>query len=125
MARRLAQGSQQSQRRRGPGKPFPKGVCQNPGGIKKEQRAAADSLRELATAHGSAPDPNDPEGRPRALVALAELLALGLGGNVPALTAYLDRVGLKPIDRAEVSGDGFVFSIRKRIAPDAADCPAG
>ena len=90
--------------------------------MSKDERA----LREKACDFGAEVDPDDDRGRPRGLVALDELFRLGKGGNVPALTAFCDRVGLKPVDRAEITGDGFVFSIRKRVlGEDGADSPAG
>lgn len=98
---------------------FKPGQSGNPTGKSKEVAKAEVALRELASAFGAAPDPGDPGGRPRGVVALAKLFSLGVDdGNVPALTAFCDRVGLKPVDRAEVTGDGFVFTIRKRIVGD-------
>ena len=79
-------------------------------------RVMSDAARGMALAHGQE---LLPDARTRARAVLDTLCSLGLEGNVPACTAYLDRTGYKPVDRIEHSGD-VDLAIRRRVfEPDA------
>lgn len=79
------------ERRRGPGRPFPKGVSGNPGGRPK---VVAEVMAELE------------KGSPEAAARLVELIGNENGKvAIMAATAVLDRVIGKPKESMHVEGD--------------------
>jgi Family of unknown function (DUF5681) len=75
----MAENSYAEPRRRGPGRPFSKGVSGNPGG---RSRRSQDLEAALQEAHDA----------PRVLAVVEKLRELALAGDVQAARAYLDRV---------------------------------
>ena len=97
-------------RRRGPGRPWPKGVSGNPGGLSRDIPAAVAECRRLALAHV-----------PRAVDRLASLLDDSDPRVVQsAATALMDRAGVAPRawegERLEIVAAVDVDALRASLA---------
>ena len=97
----MAQNSERpaSTRRRGPGRPFPKGVSGNPGGRPRNEDSLAAQLREVLA------EVDEESGKTNARLLAEKYVALGLAGNVMAITAIADRMDGKPAQSVTLKGD--------------------
>jgi hypothetical protein len=92
----MAELSESKRRRRGPGKPFPKGVSGNPGGQSKEKRAFLERLRI-----------EDADEIYEALMGLVR------EGNAPAVLRAVEYIAGKPPDVLHVGGvDGKGLDVK-------------
>ncbi len=97
-------------RRRGPGRPFAKGVSGNPGGLARDIAPLVAEARRLALSHAT-----------RAIATLAELLDdKDPRVRVAAAEGLLDRAGLRPYalepERVEVTHSVDVDALRAALA---------
>jgi len=84
--KKLAELSESEPRKRGPGRPIPKGTTLNPGGQSKEKRDLLEALKgEGETVH-------------------AALMDLVRHGNAQAIIYAHTQLAGKPKDRVEISG---------------------
>ena len=109
-------------RRRGPGRPFPKGVAGNPGGRPKNEDSLAAQLRELLA------EVDEETGKTTGRLLAEKYVELGLGGNVMAITAIADRVDGKPAQSLTLKGESTAplhvrHSARLEAAPPALPAP--
>ena len=86
-------------RRRGQGRPFPKGVSGNPGGRPRNEDSLAAQLREVLA------EVDEETGKTTGRLLAEKYVELGLGGNVMAITAIADRVDGKPAQSVTLKGD--------------------
>lgn len=91
--RAMAESRGEAARRRGPGRPFPKGVSGNPGGRPKEVA----EVRDLARQHTE-----------EAIRTLVTIMRMGTPdrARAAAAEALLDRGWGRPMQPAEMSGPG-------------------
>jgi Family of unknown function (DUF5681) len=87
----MAQNSKKAAKKRGPGRPFPKGVSGNPGGRPKSRTLSEAYRKELAKVI-----PNDPEGRTFAEVIARQVVLAAAKGDLGCAREIADRVEGKP-----------------------------
>jgi hypothetical protein len=91
----MAQNSKETAKKRGPGRPFPKGKSGNPGGRPKTRTAAAAAREWLADTYRRAPDISNAE------ALISTLGEQALGGDVQAarlLIAYAEGLPQAKLD---------------------------
>lgn len=93
----MAQNSQRTAKRRGPGRPFAKGRSPNPGGRPKNEVSITAILRQKIGALRRT--------HPRAEMLANKLLELAESGDIRALTYLIDRLDGKAMENIALSGE--------------------